>query len=82
MRGALERVFRCYGLPDRMLMDNGAPWGSDQEHPYTRLTVWLLRLDVGVTHGRAYHPQTKGKIERFHRTLKAELLNGPPIHPA
>jgi transposase InsO family protein len=76
VRGALERVFRCYGLPDRMLMDNGAPWGSDQEHPYTRLTVWLLRLDVGVTHGRAYHPQTQGKIERFHRTLKAELLNG------
>ncbi len=29
-----------------------------------------------VSHGRPYHPQTQGKGERFHRTLKAELLNG------
>jgi transposase InsO family protein len=75
VRRELERVFRCYGLPQRMLMDNGAPWGWDDDHPYTRLTVWLLRLGVGVSHSRAYHPQTQGKIERFHRTLKAEVLS-------
>ena len=40
------------------------------------LTVWLLRLGVGVGHGRPYHPQTHGKQERFHRTLKAEVLAG------
>jgi hypothetical protein len=38
------------------------------------LTVWLLRLGVGVSHGRPYHPQTQGKEERFHRTLETELL--------
>jgi transposase InsO family protein len=76
VRGELERVFRCYGLPQCMLMDNGSPWGCDDDHPYTRLTVWLLRLGVRFSHSGAYHPQTQGKVERFHRTLKAEVLNG------
>jgi transposase InsO family protein len=67
-------AFRRYGLPDRMLMDNGAPWGNDTDPPWTKLTAWLLRLGVGVTHGRPYHPQTQGKDERFHRTLQAELI--------
>jgi transposase InsO family protein len=72
----LTLTFRCYGLPERMLMDNGAPWGNDREHPYTPLTVWLLRLGIGVSHSRPYHPQTQGKEERFHRTLQAEVLQG------
>jgi len=76
VRERLTGVFRRYGLPRRMLMDNGSPWGSDSDHPWTPLTVWLLRLDVGVSHGRPYHPQTQGKEERFHRTLKAEVLSG------
>jgi transposase InsO family protein len=67
-------VFRRYGLPDRMLMDNGPPWGNDTEPPWTKLTAWLLRLGVGVTHGRPHHPQTQGKDERFHRTLNAEVI--------
>jgi transposase InsO family protein len=70
----LTATFRLYGLPEGMLMDNGAPWGHDREHPYTSLTVWLLHLGVKVVHIRPYHPQTQGKDERFHRTLKVELL--------
>ena len=72
----LVHIFRRYGLPHRMLMDNGAPWGDTWEHPYTPLTVWLLRLGIKVSHGRPYHPQTQGKDERFHRTLRVELLQG------
>lgn len=72
----LVHIFRRYGLPHRMLMDNGAPWGDTWEHPHTPLTVWLLRLGVKVSHGRPYHPQTQGKDERFHRTLRVELLQG------
>ena len=72
----LTATFRRYGLPERMTMDNGSPWGSDALHPYTPLTVWLLRLGIRVGHSRPFHPQTQGKDERFHRTLQAEVLQG------
>jgi transposase InsO family protein len=76
----LRSAFRQYGLPQQMLMDNGSPWGSGtRDSPWTALTVWLLRLGVRISHGRPYHPQTQGKEERFHRTLKAEVLQGRVI---
>ena len=71
----LRSVFGEYGLPEAMLMDNGAPWGQDTRYPYTRLTVWLIRHGIRVIHSRPYHPQTQGKEERLHRTLTAELLS-------
>lgn len=71
----LIALFARYGLPWRLLTDNGAPWGDGGAHD-TALTVWLLRLGIAVSHGRPYHPQTQGKEERFHRTLKAEVLAG------
>lgn len=74
VRGHLERTFRLYGLPDAMFVDNGGPWGFTLEDPWTRLTVWLLKLGVRVIHSRPYHPQSRGKNERFHRTLKAEVF--------
>lgn len=71
----LTAVFRRYGLPQRMLMDNGSPWGSaSAEHRYTRFELWLMELGIAVSHGRPYHPQTQGKDERFHRTLAAEAI--------
>jgi transposase InsO family protein len=73
----LTAVFRRYGLPWRLLTDNGPPWGSGgSPQRHTPLTVWLLDLGVSVSHGRPYHPQTQGKDERFHRTLAAEALDG------
>ena len=74
VRSVLTSAFRRYGLPAAMLMDNGAPWGSDHDHPFTAFSLWLIRLGIRVAHGRAYHPQTQGKDERFHRTLKFEVL--------
>lgn len=70
----LIMAFERYGLPSRMLMDNGAPWGHEGGQPWTKLTAWLVRLGVSVSHGRPCHPQTQGKLERWHRTLKAEVL--------
>jgi transposase InsO family protein len=70
----LERVFRRYGLPEAFFVDNGTPWGDASGQRWTRLGVWLLKLGIGVLHSRPYHPQSRGKNERFHRTLKAELL--------
>jgi transposase InsO family protein len=75
VRDRLTLVFRRYGLPRRILCDNGSPWGtSGSEARHTVLSVWLMDLDIGVAHGRPYHPQTQGKDERFHRTLKLEVL--------
>ena len=74
VQARLTAIFRRYGLPARMLMDNGAPWGDARDQPHTILTVWLLRLGIAVSHGRPAHPQTQGKEERFHRTLQAEAL--------
>lgn len=72
---ALTEAFRTYGLPERMLMDNGSPWGDKEGQPYTVLTVWLIRLGIRICHGRPYHPQTLGKDERLHRTLQEDLLS-------
>jgi transposase InsO family protein len=71
----LERTFRRYGLPEAFLVDNGVPWGTCSAVRWTKLRVWLLKLGVDVIYARPYHPQTKGKNERFHRTLKAEVLS-------
>jgi transposase InsO family protein len=74
VQGQLRHIFSVYGLPESILCDNGPPWaGSGPEHSV--LSVWLLRLGITVIHGRPYHPQTQGKDERFHRTLKADLLD-------
>ena len=73
-------VFRKYGLPDRILTDNGSPWGTgyqmtqDDTRAFSQLEKWMIALNINVTHGRPYHPQTQGKDERFHRTLNSELL--------
>lgn len=77
VRERLGRVFEEYGLPDAMITDNGNPWGQ-QNGPtrLTRLSVWLIRLGIRPLWSRPRHPQTMGKIERLHRTMKAELLQG------
>ena len=71
----LIATFRRYGLPWRMTMDNGPPWGS-ASCTYSRLDVWLMKQGIRVGHSRPYHPQTQGKDERFHRTLRVEVLQG------
>ncbi len=65
----LEAVFERYGLPERMLMDNGSPWRGF----HTGLTFWLVRL----ASSGAWTPvssSNQGKDERLHHTLKDELL--------
>jgi transposase InsO family protein len=75
VQAQLSAIFEQFGLPERMLMDNGSPWGNDREHPYTILTTWLLRLDIAISHGRPRHPQTQGKDERLNRTLLDEVIS-------
>jgi transposase InsO family protein len=73
----LTAVFRQVGLPEAILCDNGAPWGRAgmTDRPgLSRLEAWLLRLGVEPWHGRPYHPQTQGKVERFHGTIAREVF--------
>lgn len=84
VEGRLTTAFARYGLPRRVLCDNGPPWGTVWETDgagrwrwrCTRLGAWLIRRGVTLTHGRPYHPQTQGKQERFHRTLGEEVVAG------
>lgn len=72
----LTAIFRVYGLPQHLLVDNGPPWSDPyRQQPWTRLSVWLLRLGITVLRSRVRHPQTLGKDERLHRTLKQDLLD-------
>jgi transposase InsO family protein len=70
----LIQTFRRFGLPRAVNMDNGNPWGNPTGDPYTKLTVWMIRIGIGISHSRPLHPQTNGKDERFHRTVRAELI--------
>jgi transposase InsO family protein len=70
----MTQTFCQYGLPERITTDNGPPWGMSGREGLTQLEVWWIRLGIRVSHSRPYHPQTQGKGERFHRTLKLELL--------
>jgi transposase InsO family protein len=79
VRERLIEAFRRYGLPDTLITDNGPPWGDGRGAAFTPLGVFLIELGIRVAHAAPYHPQTMGKDERFHRTLKAEVLAGPPF---
>ena len=74
VRNRLETTFRHYGLPEAFFVDNGSPWGDPSGERWTRFSVWLLKLGIAVIHSRPYHPQGRGKNERFHRTLAAEVF--------
>jgi transposase InsO family protein len=75
VQAVLERVFRENGMPEEMLMDHGTPWFNTQGRlGWSQLTVWLIERDIVLYFSGCRHPQTQGKVERFHRSLTAALL--------
>lgn len=75
VRVVLERVFRECGVPEGMLMDHGTPWFNTQgRRGWSQFTVWLMDQDVALYFSGYQHPQTQGKVERFHRSLTTALL--------
>lgn len=67
-------VFERYGVPEGMLMDHGSPWWSaTNSFGLTWVGVWLIKQGISLHNGRTNHPQTQGKVERFHRTLRESL---------
>jgi len=76
VQALLRETFSRYGVPDAMLMDHGAPWWSTTNHwGLTRLSVDLIKQGIDLIYGRVRHPQTQGKVERFHRTLKDSVAH-------
>jgi transposase InsO family protein len=66
-------VFGEYGLPSRVLCDNGSCFRNNATWRWSQFDLRLMLLDIKPVHGRPYHPQTQGKVERFHRTLEWEV---------
>jgi len=66
-----------WGLPASVLSDNGAIYTAAYRGSATGLEIDLARLGITFKHGKPYHPQTQGKVERYHRTLKAYLRKRP-----
>jgi transposase InsO family protein len=67
-----------HGPPASLLTDNGAVFTAKSRHGKGLLESELERLGIRYTNSRPYHPQTCGKVERFHQTLKRYLVKQPP----
>ena len=65
---ALKQAFLRRGLPTRLFVDNGSAFRSHH------LQLVLAKLGVTLIHARAHHPQAKGKIERWFRTVRSRLM--------
>ena len=76
---SFRQTFRRYGIPASVLTDNGAIFtGKPRRGGRVALEIELDLLGVRLHHSRAYHPQTCGKVERFHQTQKKWLAAQPP----
>jgi transposase InsO family protein len=69
---ALWEIFGEFGLPESILSDNDSVFHG-RRGP-SQIEVRLMRLGIDVLHGRPYHPQTQGKVERLNGTLEREVL--------
>jgi transposase InsO family protein len=70
-----------WGWPEGILTDNGAPFRGRPGHANTGgLAAAVEALGIRTSHSRPYHPQTCGKVERFHQTLKRGLAAQDPAH--
>lgn len=67
-----------YGFPEALLTDNGCVYTAAHRNGRQALESELLALGIVFKHSRPYHPQTCGKVERFHQTLKLYLAKQPP----
>jgi transposase InsO family protein len=74
VREQLETAFHSCGVPEALLMDHGTPWWNQQSPSgRTKLSLWLMRQGIRLYWSGVRHPQTQGKIERFHGSLQRAL---------
>ena len=73
----LERAFREYGLPQTIRSDNGPPFASVGLGSLSQLAIWWIKLGIIPERIEPGHPEQNGRLERLHRTLKAETASPP-----
>jgi len=72
------RAFEEYGMPQAIRTDNGTPFSSGNSlYGLTKLSVWWLRLGIGIERTKPGHPEQNGRHERMHLTLKQETTRPP-----
>lgn len=71
------RLFREYGLPQRIRSDNGVPFASTACAGLSRLAIWWIRLGITPERIEPGKPQQNGRHERMHRTLKQAATRPP-----
>lgn len=70
VKDSLIKAFNQHGMPNSVLFDHGTPWwATRRKDGISQLSVWLMKHDVEIWWSGFAHPQTQGKVERFHRTL-------------
>ena len=77
MRSAFDILWNAlgeFGMPESILSDNAFGTGRSVPQTVSWFDAQLIRLGIHPIHGRPYHPQTQGKVERFHGTLEREVL--------
>jgi putative transposase len=74
---AFHRLFGQYGLPKAIKSDNGVPFSSRSLFGMSKLSVFWIRLGIGIERIKPGNPQENGSHERMHRTLKAETTKPP-----
>jgi hypothetical protein len=77
---AFHSASKTFGLPASLLSDNGAVFTGRSRRGKVLLELELERLGIVFKHSTPYHPQTCGKVERFHQTLKRFLGKQPGAH--
>jgi putative transposase len=74
-RAVFETVFKEYGLPDAIRIDNGTPFTGKCLGGLSRLSIWWIQFGIIPERIDKGCPQQNGRHERMHRTLKEEALN-------
>lgn len=75
---SFHKAAKTWGYPASCLTDNGAVFNARSRKGRVTFEVGLEKLGIEYKHSRPYHPQTCGKIERFHQTLKLWLRQQRP----
>jgi transposase InsO family protein len=78
---AFRSMFRRYGIPEIIRVDNGAPFASMGPGGLSKLSVWWIGLGIEVQYSRPGCPQDNGSHERMHRTMKDECCKPPSANP-